>query len=140
MRCPARVAYADVAFDRVAMDFFLKVDEFANASAHIYLFAGIRSTTGFASVRAGAGGEGIRNDGNASRVIASVFKTLQAVQQDFFCLVISYVADYSAHKYDGFVKSPSAALSLRLLRSTYFKSMPRLKPCSALHLKLFTLP
>src|SRR3972149_9809784 len=29
------------------------------------------------------------------------------------------------------LKSPSVALSLRLLRSTYVKSMLRLKPCSA---------
>src|SRR3990170_6755660 len=97
MRCPARVAYADVAFDRVAMDFFLKVDEFGNASAHIYLFAGIRSTTGFASVRAGAGGEGIRNDGNACRIISPILKTFKAVQKDFAGFSISYVADYSTH-------------------------------------------
>jgi len=60
------------------MNFFLKVDEFADTSAHIYLLAGV-------------------NNGNARRIISPILKTFKAVQKDFFCLVISYVADYSAH-------------------------------------------
>jgi len=104
------------------MNFFLKVDEFANASAHIYLFAGIRSTTGFASVRAGAGGKGIRNDGNACRIISPILKTFKAVQKDFFCLVISYVADYSTHNILVHAeKRPSALSGLRVHILTYVK-------------------
>ncbi len=78
MRCPARVAYADVPFDRVAMDLFFQINKFANASAHLYFLAGV-------------------NNGNACRIISPILKTFKAVQKNFFCLVISYVADYAAH-------------------------------------------
>ena len=78
MRCPARVAYADVSFERVAMNLFFQINKFANASAHIHLFSSV-------------------DDGNSRGVISPVFKTLEPVKQYAACVFSSYVADYSTH-------------------------------------------
>jgi hypothetical protein len=96
------MAYADMAFDRVRVNLFLKIDELADASAHLYLFAGIYNR-------------------NAGRVISPVFKTFQAVQKDVFCLIISYVANYSAHNIKQSNLWPNTVSKLPVQILTYVK-------------------
>src|SRR3989304_8004738 len=82
--------------------------------------------------------------------LSDMKKDLQCLKrQTYWVVVMGGILGRQEKNMWRLLKSPSAALSLRFLRSTYAKSMLRLKPCSApclipagtgLHMELFTLP